>query len=157
MADTTDSKSVAFRREGSSPSSRTVKGDEMSKKKEYDIKQVLLWPIVIVQDRYQGIYTGGKWVAIPQADLAPSFETTVWGDDCECMEWVADNIENQKTVGVGGSPQEAYDDLLSLSHYQDPKEELRKLREAVKKHKQTVTSAPERTAEAEDELWKLIE
>lgn len=154
MADTTDSKSVAERRGGSSPPSRT--GNEMSIDKEYDIMQAL-WPIAIVQDRYMGTYTGGQWIAIARADVVPHFEETVWGDDSQCMEWAIWNVKDQKTAGVGNTPQEALDDLLSIPNYQDPRKRLRILEEAIRRHKETVTSWPERTAEAEDELWGLVE
>lgn len=125
----------------------------MNIEKSYDILQAL-WPIAIVQDRYMGTYTGGQWIAIPQADLAPSLEKTVWGDDGDCSEWAASNVE---TVGVGNTPQEAYENLLSLPQYQRPEERVKNLEEAIKRHRDTVIASPERTAEAEDELWGLIE
>lgn len=128
----------------------------MNIEKKYNIMQAL-WPIAIVQDRYMGTYTGGQWVAIPQADRAESFEETVWGDDGECVEWATLHIDNHRTVGVGNTPQEALEDLLSIPAHQDPKDRLKVLEEAIRKHKEIVTSCPERTAEAEDELWKLVE
>ncbi|WP_156359352.1 hypothetical protein [Sphingomonas sp. Leaf242] len=27
-----------------------------------------LYPVIVVQDRYQGVYSGGKWLAIAVAD-----------------------------------------------------------------------------------------
>jgi hypothetical protein len=163
MADTSDSKSLAERREGSSPSSRTETlgaGAIMSdSEKVYQIEQAL-WPIAIVQDRYSGTYTGGRWVAIPHADYA-SFDYTVWGDDGSCMEWAFENIEEHKQVGVGDTPQEALDDLFSIAENvfrrPNPRDEVRRLRRAILAHREKVLQDPSKTAEAEDELWGILE
>jgi hypothetical protein len=69
-----------------------------------------LWPIVVAHDRYHGVYTGGEWVAIPNADRVP-FDDTVWADDDVCADWAATQLAAGR-LGVGATPQQAYDDLL---------------------------------------------
>ncbi|WP_202900645.1 hypothetical protein [Sphingomonas phyllosphaerae] len=36
-----------------------------------------LYPIIVVQDRYQGVYSGGAWLAIAQADRSLNGTTRV--------------------------------------------------------------------------------
>jgi hypothetical protein len=71
-----------------------------------------LWPVAILQDRYNGVYSGGRWVAIPVADMAEDFEETVWGDDFECVDWLA---RSRDVIGVGDTPDEALRELY-LKH-----------------------------------------
>lgn len=127
--------------------------------KIYPIEQAL-WPIAIVQDRYQGTYTGGRWVAIPHADYS-SFDYTVWGDDGSCMEWAFENIEGNKQVGVGDTPEEALSDLFLVAEnvFKKPnlKEEVLRLRRAIAAHREKVVADPSKTQEAEDELWSTID
>jgi hypothetical protein len=70
-----------------------------------------MWPVIVAHDRYHGVYTGGEWVAIPNADRVP-LEHTVWGDDEDCFEWAAAQLAAGR-LGVGATPQQAYDDLLT--------------------------------------------
>lgn len=131
----------------------------MDEETTYDLEQTL-WPIAIVQDRYRGIYTGGRWVAIPHADHS-SFDYTVWGDDVSCMEWALENIESNKQVGVGDTPQGALSDLFSVAEnvFRKPnlKEEALLLRRAIAAHREKVMADPSRTQEAEDELWSILD
>lgn len=131
----------------------------MSEQIVYDLEQTL-WPIAIVQDRYRGTYTGGRWIAIPHADTS-SFDYTVWGDDVSCMEWALENIESNKQVGVGDTPQEALDDLFSVAENifrkRSPKEEVLRLRRAIVDHREKVLADPAKTAEAEEELWAALD
>lgn len=68
-----------------------------------------LWPVTIVRSRYGGVYEGGDWVAhnllpdeVPQESM---------GEDVECQEWF---VQNRRDVGVGNTPQDAYNNLLAL-------------------------------------------
>lgn len=71
-----------------------------------------IWPLTIVKDRYDGVYSGGKWTAwnmnhwkVPKA---------VNGDDHECASLCA--IYNA-VYGRGETPQEAIDDLKFMINY----------------------------------------
>lgn len=44
---------------------------------------IALHPIMIVEDRYQGVYSGGKWWAVAQGD--EKFE------GCSRIEWLMEN------------------------------------------------------------------
>lgn len=129
----------------------------------YDIETVL-WPIAILQDRYRGTYTGGDWIAIPQADLAEDFEATVWGDDLECMDWAERYIRENKRVGVGNTPDEALADLMTTAEnfrvrhiHDDPMEQIALLRDAIALHKKRVLEDASQTEAAEEELWSVLE
>lgn len=140
------------------------------KDEQYEI-DVALWPIVIVQDRYRGTYTGAQWIAIPQADTFGDFETTVWGDDCDCMDWAESCIKKNKQVGLGDTPEEALSDLYETAEeflrfkgvktdvgdFMEPFEEIERLRSAIRAHKALVMANPGLTAQAEDQLWAVLE
>lgn len=70
---------------------------------------VELYPIVIVQDRYQGIYAGGEWIAI-SGDHFNEVTEVVWGSDGEAMGFVRLSVE--KWVAVGDTPNEALERLM---------------------------------------------
>jgi len=121
--------------------------------------ETMLWPIAVVQDRYMGTYSGGKWVAIPKADYY-SLDHTVWGDDIEAMEWAHRNLRQVKRVGVGDTPDEALKDLLSIAEMlnlrYDPEQEVVRLRDAIMAHRALVMADPENTGKAEEELWSVL-
>ena len=121
--------------------------------------ETLLWPIAVVQDRYMGTYTGGKWVAIPRADYY-SLDHTVWGDDVDAMEWAHRNLRQVKRVGVGATPDEALKDLLSIAESldlrYDPEQEVVRLRDAIMAHRALVMADPANTEKAEEELWSAL-
>jgi hypothetical protein len=73
-------------------------------------KIISLYPVVIRQARYSGIYEGGKWIAFPECDefTEPMFNY-FHGDDCDAVDLFTD--EYQQTVGIGESPNLAYADL----------------------------------------------
>ena len=77
------------------------------------ISEIGLYPIVVRQSRYSGIYEGGLWFAIPnheEIDLAESYVDYIHGDDCDAVDfWDSDMA---KTFGVGNTPDEAIADLL---------------------------------------------
>ena len=65
--------------------------------------------VTIVRSRYGGTYEPGDWVAFPMwpDELPPEWNA----DDVTCMKW----FETHKgEFGGGGSPQEAYEDLLRI-------------------------------------------
>lgn len=79
-----------------------------------------LWPIAVIQDRYNGVYLGGKWMAIAEADLRID-RTSVcraswvlsngpYGDDLTAMDFGCDI---PKWMGVGNTPDEAIKNLKS--------------------------------------------
>jgi hypothetical protein len=126
-----------------------------------DKQEQMLWPIIIVQDRYRGVYTGGRWVAIGQADyVLDSLDDTVWGDDASCMEWAYRNIDQLKQVGIGGTPDEALEDLLlvaeNVERQRKPEEEVARLRGAISTHRAMVMSDPTNTEAAERKLWSML-
>jgi hypothetical protein len=69
-----------------------------------------LYPVMIRQARYSGIYEGGKWIAIgnyEDVDLDGYFH----GGDCDA--WDLFDSEAGQLIGVGETPNEALDDMLS--------------------------------------------
>ena len=81
---------------------------------EKKIVQPGLYPVVVRQSRYSGIYEGGLWFAMPchgEIDLAESYVDYLHGDDCDAVDfWDSDMA---RTFGVGGTPDEAVADLLA--------------------------------------------
>ena len=73
-----------------------------------------LYPVVVRQSRYSGIYEGGIWFAMPgheELDLAESYVDYLHGDDCDAVDfWDSDMA---KTFGVGNTPDEAVTDLIA--------------------------------------------
>lgn len=65
-----------------------------------------LWPIVVFQSRYSGVYEGGDWFALANCETVPDGP---WEDDDECLDWF---LSNGETIGVGDTPDEALADLL---------------------------------------------
>ena len=78
------------------------------------------WPIAIVEDRYNGAYSGGAWIAISQADerVTATKNTRIevvlfdgpHGEDPVAKEFWADPPD---WVAVGATPAEA---LANLKH-----------------------------------------
>ena len=66
------------------------------------------WPIAIFQSRYSGVYEGGSWFAVADADKV-NLEEGPYGDDEACVEWFS---ENYGEIGVGDTPDEALQSLL---------------------------------------------
>jgi len=71
-----------------------------------------MFPIIIFQSRYGGVYEGGLWFAIEQCDDPTETLLGAYGDDDECVAWFT---ENDHAVGVGATPNEAYTMLLAKS------------------------------------------
>ncbi len=82
---------------------------------------IKLTPIVVVQDRYQGVYAGGAWLAIANATtmvgglrrvdhvLDEDTDLGPWGEDVAAMEFWTDPPH---WISVGATPDEALKNLL---------------------------------------------
>ena len=79
------------------------------------------WPAVfsgygvtISQARYQGVYERCAWFALPfdPAECARLIDDHAQGSDCECAEFWAMVDQLDLPVGRGGTPNEAWEDLL---------------------------------------------
>lgn len=71
------------------------------------------WPVAIFESRYSGVYEGGAWFALANADEV-NLEEGPYADDATCDEWFH---ENQNAVGVGDTPNEALQALLFKLEY----------------------------------------
>lgn len=69
-----------------------------------------IYPLVIVKDRYNGTYSGGKWTAW-NLGYVPS---KVDADDIECADFFS---KPNLIFGRGETPQEAIDDLNHMRYY----------------------------------------
>jgi len=70
-----------------------------------------MYPIVIRQSRYGGVYEGGKWFAMASCELAPSEDLMEYlkGDDHSAWDFF-DNPAN--VIGIGDTPNDAHLDLI---------------------------------------------
>jgi hypothetical protein len=67
-----------------------------------------LYPVLIFQTRYGGIYEKGSWASIAKCESVPDGAVD---SDIECVEWWMS--DESKYVGIGFSPNEAYLDMLN--------------------------------------------
>jgi hypothetical protein len=75
-------------------------------------KSISLYPVVIREARYGGVYEGGKWIAFPECDeFTETMLNYFEGDDCEAVDLFTD--EYKQTVGIGETPNHAYADLCN--------------------------------------------
>lgn len=86
-----------------------------------------LYPVAILQDRYNGTYSGGAWIAIAEADerLVDADGDTVsrymdafrgaHGSDTEAMEYWQDRA-TRPWVAVGDTPDLALMALIAAKH-----------------------------------------
>lgn len=74
-----------------------------------------MYPCTVVQDRYDGGYSKGKWIAFP----CKSYEvpSEIYGSDIDCMTFWADNDDNS-CIGKGCTIEDAYEDLRSKCRHQ---------------------------------------
>jgi hypothetical protein len=73
-------------------------------------KLIDLYPVIIRQARYNGLYEGGKWIAFAECEeFTDAMNDYFYGDDCDAADLFTD--EYKKTVGIGVSPDHAYADL----------------------------------------------
>ena len=75
---------------------------------------VEFYPIMVVQSRYSGVYEGGSWHAIPNADAgwmwSEGYSDYLFGGDEDAVEfWYSKDAEQ---VGRGGTPNAAVLDLI---------------------------------------------
>ena len=67
------------------------------------------YPVVIVQDRYNGVYSGGKWIAIAQGDSPERLDLIWLGAHAEDLAAVAfwAKYRDKEWLAVGDTPDEA--------------------------------------------------
>lgn len=70
--------------------------------------RVHLYPVLIFETRYGGVYEKGSWASIANCESVPEHAV---GDDDECSSWWVS--EESKMVGVGYTPDSAYVDMLN--------------------------------------------
>lgn len=72
-----------------------------------------LYPVMIRQSRYSGIYEGGLWFAVPgyeSIESTEAFTDYLHGNDCDAVDfWSSPETEK---FGVGATPDEALLDLI---------------------------------------------
>ena len=66
------------------------------------------YPITIVQDRYNGVYSGGKWLALKQYATDIPYELD--SDDTTCIDFW---FRTKQIIGKGNTPNEALKDLIN--------------------------------------------
>ena len=71
------------------------------------IKNVWLYPVTIISDRYGGVYSGGAWTAWPVETWEVPDDAR--GDDGDCS-WFWQHHSDSK-IGKGKTPDEALADL----------------------------------------------
>ena len=71
---------------------------------------VSLYPITIVQARYQGVYEGGQWLAFNQHP--ENIPHDAFADDVTCATWWRSG--DAAMVGIGRTPDAAVGHLLDL-------------------------------------------
>ena len=68
-----------------------------------------VYPVTIIQDRYSGVYSGGEWTAFNlHKEQVPD---AIDGDDVECREFWTLASNFHLSIGIGKTPNEAFDDL----------------------------------------------
>jgi hypothetical protein len=76
-----------------------------------------LYPVTIVQARYNGVYEGASWIAFydtyNEGDLSTRefLDSEAFGGDMPCCEWWMDNCINPN-IAVGQTPNEALEKLV---------------------------------------------
>lgn len=80
------------------------------------------FPVVIVQDRYGGVYSGGKWLAIAEATrmengayrVVRCLEDGPYGEDTDAMVFWSDP---PSWVASGNTPEEAVAKLQNRTNF----------------------------------------
>jgi hypothetical protein len=68
-----------------------------------------LYPVTIVMDRYGGVYSNAKWLAI-QCDNT-QVPDEIWSDDGDEMNFWRSHKDSELPIGKGETPNEALEDL----------------------------------------------
>jgi hypothetical protein len=72
-----------------------------------------LYPLVVRQSRYSGVYEGGEWIAIPNYDeMDMALYKYLHGDDEDFFTWAEQTI-----FGAGSTPSSALADLYEKLKY----------------------------------------
>ena len=91
----------------------------MIKKIEMEDKTKLeLYPLTIIKDRYNGVYSGGKWLAF--CNDPDEINTDIWGSDtaCDFFWWEYKNGNINMVIGIGDTISDAVEDLrINLNNY----------------------------------------
>lgn len=69
------------------------------------------WPCTIVMDRYNGVYSGGKWLAFNEYNN--DIPDDIGGDDPTELNFWSNLPINAKPIGKGNTPDEAYSNLVA--------------------------------------------
>ena len=72
-----------------------------------------LYPLVVRQSRYSGVYEGGEWIAVPNYDESDELlNDYLHGDDEAYFKWAETTV-----FGAGSTPSSALADLYDKLHY----------------------------------------
>ena len=72
-------------------------------------EQNTIYPVIIIADRYGGVYSGGKYTAWPCTPWDIPVEAAA--DDVTCAGFWAEH--GTELVGLGNTPDEAMNDLIN--------------------------------------------
>lgn len=74
----------------------------------------MIYPIIVVQTRYGGIYEGGPWAAFAgwSIDEIARAQEGAFGGDIECYQWW-DRNKHDPTIAVGEEPGDAVERVVS--------------------------------------------
>jgi len=74
---------------------------------DLSVENITLYPLVVINDRYNGVYSGAQWTA--WEDYPDAIPEAVFGDDDSCFDfWLGANKDN---IGFGDTPEQAIQDL----------------------------------------------
>ena len=72
---------------------------------------ISLYPIMVIQSRYGGIYEGGAWFAVAGThNLSTDIMDYLEGDDCDAIDFWAK--EHDFPIATGQTPNEAVSNLV---------------------------------------------
>lgn len=77
-------------------------------------EHIELWPIVICEDRYNGTYSGGRWLAT--SGERGLFDSAPYGGDIEANRFWRNQFWRSTSaarIGVGDTPEAALANLVS--------------------------------------------
>lgn len=71
-----------------------------------------LYPIIVFQSRYSGVYEGGEWFAISGFEnLSSGLDEYFEGDDCDAVDFWAK--KHNFPIAVGDTPNDAVNSLIA--------------------------------------------